>query len=100
LLDKVPKAAQSYFFLCEQRLFGKESFWWPYIDALPKEDKMTTPWWFEDEDLMWLLGTNIHISPEVEKSGVEMRRGMWRAQWGKGVEVLKGAGVDVVEYTW
>jgi hypothetical protein len=100
LIDKLPKAAQSYFFLCEQRLLGDKSFWWPYITALPKEDDMTTPWWFGEEDLAWVLGTSIHISPGPEKSGVEMRRGMWTRQWEEGIGVLKDAGADVEEYTW
>ena len=100
LLDKIPRAVVSYFFLCEQRLRGDESFWGPYIAALPREDAMTTPWWFEEDDLMWLLGTNIHLTAEVEKSGVEMRRAMWKGQWEEGVKALREAGVDVDKYTW
>jgi hypothetical protein len=100
LIDKVPRAVVSYFFLCEQRLLGEEGFWAPYIDALPREEDMNTPWWFDGEDLNWLLGTNIHLSAEAGRSGVEMRRGMWREQWESGVKVLKEAGADVELYTW
>lgn len=90
----------SYFFLCEQRLLGEKSFWAPYIDALPREEEMNTPWWFDGEDLKWLLGTNIHLSPEVERSGVEMRRRMWKEQWEGGVKVMQDAGVTEGLYTW
>jgi hypothetical protein len=101
LVDKVPKAVQSYFFLCEQKLLGEKSFWAPYIATLPKEGEMTTPWWFSEEDLVWLLGTGIHVSPEPERSGVEMRRGMWKQHWQEGSSLLKDAGVpDVERYTW
>lgn len=100
LLDKLPTAAVSHFFLCEQKLLGEKSFWEPYISALPGENDMTTPWWFDNEDLMWLLGTNIHLSTEVEKSGVEMRRAMWKEHWETGVTVLKEAGANVEGFSW
>jgi hypothetical protein len=101
LIDNVPTASVCYFFLIEQRLKGTDSFWEPYISALPKEDEMTTPLWFREEDLKWLLGTTIHTSgTDPTKSGVELRRGMWRHQWEKGVEVLKAAGDDVGRYSW
>lgn len=98
--ESLPKAAMSYFFLCEQRLRGQESFWFPYIEALPREDAMSTPWWFDGEDMKWLLGTSIHVSPEPERSGVEMRRLMWKGWWERGVAVLKAAGEGTERYTW
>jgi hypothetical protein len=100
LIDRIPKATQNYFFLCEQRLLGEKSFWAPYIDVLPNENELTTPWWFNEEDLVWLLGTGVHVSPDPEKSGVEMRRAMWQEQWKEGVKVLWDAGVGAEEYTW
>ncbi|KIW02120.1 uncharacterized protein PV09_06610 [Verruconis gallopava] len=100
LVGRVERAALSCFLLCEQRLLGTRSFWAAYIACLPRESDMATPWWFADRDLLWLLGTNVHLSAEAERSGVEMRRGMWKAQWEEGVRVLKAAGVDVEEYTW
>jgi hypothetical protein len=101
LIDKLPTAAVSYFFLVEQRLKGDESFWKPYISTLPKEDDMNTPLWFQEQDLKWLLGTTIHSSgTDPSKSGLEMRRGMWRDQWQKGIDVLTEAGDDVGRYSW
>lgn len=100
LVDKIPKAVQSYFFLCEQRLKGKDSFWEPYISALPKEEEMCTPLWFDEQDLKWLLGTTIYLSLDPEKSGVHMRRAMWMEQWEGGVKVLSDTGVDVDGFTW
>jgi hypothetical protein len=101
LVDKIPTAAVSYFFLVEQRLKGAESFWEPYITSLPKEDDMNTPLWFQQDDLKWLLGTTIHSSgTDPSKSGLEMRRAMWREQWQGGIDVLKEAGDDVGRYSW
>ena len=103
---KLPTAAVSYFFLCEQRLLGKDSFWASYIEALPREDECSTPWWFAEEDLMWLRGTSVHVDPEAGSSGVEMRRGMWRGWWEEGVRVLGEVGegeeerVDRGIFTW
>lgn len=97
-----------YFFLCEQRLKGPASFWWPYIDALPKEEDLTTPLWFDVSDLKWLLGTSMHSNPSsstVElsspsKSAVEERRKAWHGEYEAGIELLKEIGVDVTAFSW
>lgn len=101
LLGKIPTAAVSYFFLTEQRLKGVESFWEPYINSLPTESEMQTPLWFDEEDLKWLNGTTLRAhTTDPSKSGLEMRRGMWKDQWQQGLEVLKSEGEDVEKFTW
>ena len=65
--------------LMEQYLLGQESFWWPYISILPQpfhksthlgnsakdavchmpSQSFHTPLYFNDEDLLWLIGTNL-----------------------------------------
>lgn len=101
IIDRISPQNAGYIFLVEQRLKGKQSFWWPYIDALPKEKELSTPLWFEEADLKWLLGTNMHSSADNQsKSAVEHRRQMWKDEWEKGVNALKVAGVDVGGFTW
>ncbi|TID14751.1 SET domain-containing protein [Venturia nashicola] len=101
LLGKIPTAAVSYFFLAEQRLKSAESFWAPYIDSLPAESEMQTPLWFDEEDLKWLNGTTLRAhTTDPSKSGLEMRRGMWKDQWQQGLEVLKNDGEDVDKFSW
>lgn len=101
LVDKVEDSTVSYFFLVEQKALGAESFWHAYIDLLPAEDDLCTPLWFSDEDLVWLLGTNMHTSGDDEsKSPVMLRRKLWKEQWTRGCEILAGEGQDTVTYTW
>lgn len=97
-----------YFFLCAQKLKKKESFWCPYIDTLPTENELTTPVWFDESDLKWLLGTSMHSSPSMStvehstpsKSAVEERRKVWHAEYDVAIELLKEQGVDVTDFTW
>jgi hypothetical protein len=101
LHGKIPTAAVSYFFLAEQRLKGAESFWEPYINSLPMEEDMQTPLWFDDEDLKWLNGTTLRAhATDPSKSGLEMRRGMWKDQWQQGLQVLKDEGEDYEKFSW
>lgn len=101
LVGKVEDSTVSYFFLSEQRSLGTESFWHAYIDLLPTEDDLCTPLWFSDEDLIWLLGTNMHTSSDDEsKSPVMLRRKLWKEQWTRGCEILAGEGCDIAVYTW
>jgi hypothetical protein len=101
LVGKVPASTIRYFFLAEQRLKCEKSFWWSYINALPKEEDMTTPLWFDEEDLLWLAGTTLHTSVEdPSKSAVMARKEMWVNEWNLGRRVLREAGHDVEPYTW
>ena len=50
------------FFLVEQYLKKKESFWWPYIQMLPQPTEpelLRTPMWYEGADTDWVRGTNL-----------------------------------------
>ena len=65
LLDiPADKAAEilTRFFLIEEYLMQEASFWWPYIRMLPRLDRrefLTTPIWYDEEDLTWIAGTNL-----------------------------------------
>jgi hypothetical protein len=101
LVGKVAHSAVAAFFLAEQRLKGKDSFWHPYINSLPKEPDMTTPLWFQPQDLMWLNGTNLYPSAvPPHRTAVGLRTAMYEETWKSGVAVLRENGVDVTPYTW
>lgn len=62
------------FFLIQQFLLGKESFWWPYIQALPQpsdhEAWELPPFWPED-DAELLDGTNVEVGIEKIRRDVQ-----------------------------
>jgi hypothetical protein len=101
LVDKVENSTVAAFFLAEQCLKGKDSFWFPYIRLLPNEAGMTTPLWFKDEELAYLKGTNL-LSNEVprDQTSVGLREGMYREQWELGIAALKNSGESTDEFTW
>jgi len=100
LVGKVSPRSLGYVFLAEQRLKGKESFWAPYIDTLPKDNQMCTPLWFEKDDLKWLLGTTMHSSEEPGKSAVEGRRNMWMREFAEVSKAFEEAKVDSKSFSW
>jgi hypothetical protein len=101
LVGKISKSAVGSFFLAEQRLKGSESFWAPYIEALPKNDDLTTPLWFTREDLKWLAGTNVYSSTEAQsRTAVGLRKAMYENEWKSGIAVLKKTGVNTDPFTW
>ncbi|KAF2834417.1 SET domain-containing protein [Patellaria atrata CBS 101060] len=81
LRDLVLPHTISYFFLMEQLLLGSQSYWSPYIESLPSPEQLMTPFYFGENDLEWLKGTNVHgaIEPTVET---------WRNEWTQGCEIL------------
>jgi hypothetical protein len=101
LVDKVDKSTVAAFFLAEQRLKGKDSFWLPYIRLLPNEAKITTPLWFKDQELAYLKGTNL-FSNDVprEQTSVGLQEGIYREQWELGIAALKNAGESADNFTW
>ncbi|KAF1991816.1 SET domain-containing protein [Aulographum hederae CBS 113979] len=101
LAGRLPDAAVTYFFLAEQRLLKERSRWYPYIDALPTEDEMSTPLYFSREDLVWLYGTSIYPSDsDPSRSSIEARKEMWQEHWESGRSALQELGANAEPYTW
>lgn len=72
------------FFLMEQYLLEKQSFWWPYIDLLPSPDEresLNTPMWYSEVDALWIRGTNL-------EQAVQDRERSWRAEYEHGLRQL------------
>lgn len=56
------------FFLMQQYLLGKKSFWYPYISTLPQPDvasSWSSPPFWPEEDAEFLEGTNTGIAAET-----------------------------------
>ena len=74
-LAQTPPHVIGRFFLMKQYLLGEESFWSPYIQALPQPDQYSTwalpPFWPSDEAEL-LEGTNVEVG--VEKIKVDVKR--------------------------
>ncbi|KAI9838311.1 MAG: hypothetical protein M1819_005579 [Sarea resinae] len=95
-LRTLPAQTVTVFFLCQQYLLGEESFWAPYINVLPgpnEPDRLGTPLWFDEEDRLWLRGTN------VEK-GYQDREVEWERLWEEGCRILDKEHFDRTGYTW
>jgi hypothetical protein len=89
------------FFLVEQRLKSKDSFWYQYIDALPKEDELTTPLYFKPSDMVWLYGTQIfNKNVPAERTAVGLRLAEWRKDYDNGISILKEKKIDVTGFCW
>ncbi|KAJ5646544.1 hypothetical protein N7490_002916 [Penicillium lividum] len=82
------------FFLMAHFLRGEQSFWYPYLRTLPQPGQMTTPMFFEEEDVDWLQGTGI---PDAS-----VQRYMdWDKQYDSSIEKLEKAGFEGSEaFTW
>lgn len=89
---RIQKSTVASFSLAEQRLKGEESFWFPYIRVLPTEGQMSTPLWFQEDELVYLKGTNL-VSNETPSLG----RLPWASRkgfiGGSGSWVLRSSGV-------
>lgn len=73
-----------HFFLMQQYLLNRKSFWWPYIQLLPQPDKPSSiPALWPAEDQRYLDGTN--AEPAIKK-----RTTLWRDEWGKATALLQG----------
>ncbi len=84
------------FFLMLQYLKREQSFWWPYLRTLPQPDeveKIGTPFWFSEQDRLWLVGT------DLEESSLA-RIDIWRNDWKAAMTILKGLHWPVEAYTW
>lgn len=86
--------ALGFFYLMAQWIHKDKSFWKSYLELLPTpEQGVGTPFWFDDEDLLWLQGTDLHQT-------FLGRQEVWEKYWMDGLDVLKSAGVDTSDYTW
>ncbi|KAI9046690.1 hypothetical protein LZ554_009429 [Drepanopeziza brunnea f. sp. 'monogermtubi'] len=74
-----------HFFLMQQYLLGKESFWREYVRVLPQPDSKEAsglPALWSEDDRRWLDGTN--AEPPLQK-----RRNLWEEEWKMGMELLR-----------
>lgn len=84
--DRIPDHILTYLFLIEQRNKGKESPWHAYIACLPGPDSMTTPLWFDEDDLTYLTGTSLLPAARERKADVYR-------QWEQAVTVLRESNI-------
>ena len=87
---KIPDHILTYLLLIEQRKKGKESPWHAYIACLPGPESMTTPLWFNEEDMAFLAGTS--LAPATKE-----RKREYHAQWEHALSVLKDAGIALAD---
>jgi hypothetical protein len=92
-LRVLPEHILSALVLVEQAQLGQASFWHPYIAALPPAAALSTPLYFDHDDLEWLAGTNL-------AKATQDRRQSWRDEWQRASACLQDAGVDHSMYTW
>jgi hypothetical protein len=86
--------AIGYFYLMHQYIHRVDSFWKPYLDTLPGPDaEHLTPFWFEDEDLLWLADTDVLHTTKA-------RQKLQQDHYAKGVAMLKKARINAEPYTW
>lgn len=82
------------FFLMGQYLKGSEGFWFPYLRTLPQPGTLTTPLFYEGEDLEWLEGTSLWGARSQKVGGLKER-------FGRCFRCLCESGFGGVEgYTW
>ena len=82
-------------FLVQQYLLGEESFWYPYIQVLPRPDDLqdsAIPLLWSDKDLTYLRGT--YLEDEVPKKRIDLL-----SRWSKALSVMAETGFDVSAYT-
>lgn len=92
-VDAVGAEEASVFFLMGQYLKGAESFWAPYIQTLPQPGELTTPLYYDGEDLEWLSGTSLVAAREQKDR-------LFREKYESGVGELRKTGFDTGAYTW
>lgn len=91
-LAKAPPHVVGRLFLAKEHLAGRDSFWWPYIQALPRPDEPGSwalpPFWPAEEAEL-LEGTNVEV-------GIDKIRGDVRREWDEARELLREHGDDEV----
>lgn len=83
---KIPDYILTYLLLVEERRKGKESPWYNYIACLPGPQSMTTPLWFDEEDVAFLAGTS--LAPALKE-----RKAEYEKQWREAISVMKEVGI-------
>ena len=81
-------------FLVKQRLLKAQSPWWPYINSLPFS--FTTPLWYDEDDLIWLRGTNLGNAKKIREEA-------WRQEYENAMQSLFTRGSDFQQqhlWTW
>ena len=93
-LGQVPNNVLTSLFLVEQRLRPDKDRlkWYPYIACLPEPTSMTTPLWFDDEDMQCLAGTNLARETSVKLDQLTQ-------EWNHAKEVLEKVGIDAEMYS-
>ena len=66
-------------FLMKQYLLKEQSPWWPYINSLPRS--FSTPLWYDEDDLIWLRGTNLGKATEIREEA-------WRQEYENALQLL------------
>ena len=92
-MDVVGAEEASVFFLMGQYLKGAEGFWAPYIQTLPQPGELTTPLYYEGEDLEWLDGTSLVAAREQKGK-------LFREKYEFAVGELRKTGFEAGAYTW
>lgn len=75
LIEHAPPHVTGRLFLIKEYLKGEESFWWPYIQALPQPHNRgawTLPPFWPDHEAELLDGTNVEVG--IEKIKGDVRR--------------------------
>ncbi|KAL5389314.1 hypothetical protein PMIN03_009086 [Paraphaeosphaeria minitans] len=88
-LGSIPNNVLTYLLLVEQRLRTDESGskWLPYVSCLPEPSAMTTPLWFDHEDMQCLAGTNL-----ARETSVKLDR--LTGEWNQAKEVMDSLDID------
>src|SRR5438045_1031766 len=73
-INKQPFTAVQYFFLMEQYLLGHQSWWAPYISAIPSPDGIDSVVFTNEESIRWLAGTNL-------KGALVKQSEQWKEQY-------------------
>ena len=72
------------FFLINEYLKKKESFWWPYFRSIPQPSEihaLGTPMYYNENEWAWIRGTNL------EQAALKTER-MWRMEFEAAIQSL------------
>lgn len=87
---KIPQHILTCLVLIEQEKKGKASPWHAYIRCLPGPDSLTTPLWFDDQDMAFLSGTSLAPAAKERKSD-------YRQHWDHALSVMREASLALAD---